>query len=124
VDRESVHQHRNEPCEFEARGIQECVVLGVGVFFPASHHQHLHIGLQHQQLRYAAGQNHALNQQHFSSWLHGLVATSEQSNGALIIPIMDHPREQVRLVASGNCRESISTNHLAAARYYGCLNQG
>lgn len=40
------------------------------------------------QLRCPVSRDHSLNQQHFSFGLHGLVAAGEDSDGALIIPMI------------------------------------
>src|SRR6266568_5282901 len=117
-------QYRNELYKFKARGTQERTVLGLGAFFPSRRHQHVHIHLQNKRLQCPPGQDHSLKKQHFSLGLHALLAAGEYDDGALIIKTMDHLREQIGIVVSGNRSEGISTHDFASARYAGSFQKG
>src|SRR5207244_7699421 len=99
---DALRRHRrNDPCEFVIGGLEQSTKLRFGAFPSSVHHQHVQVEKLTKGRRSRVWHNH-VNQQYSAILIHCSTAISEDCNGTMIVPIMDHATQKVSVCSLWN----------------------
>jgi hypothetical protein len=100
---------RDDLCKLIARCVKQRAEFSFGAFSSSGHHQHIQIEKLAETIDTVVRHNH-IHQQQPAIPGHRSTAILEDSNGTIVIPIVDHATQQVSGCSLWNRSEEISGN--------------